>query len=98
MFQENTGGGALENFQKGLFDNILIIIRKHIDDILIKLDDIWHFILPEQFPSSLAAETLSQQLFLFSNYFIDIFLAGRFFRRTNIRGICFHDFGPKLRN
>ena len=43
MFQENTVGGALENFHKGLFDNILIIIRKYIDNILIKLADILAF-------------------------------------------------------
>ena len=43
MFQENTVGGVSENFQKGLFDNMLIIIRKYIDNILIKLADILAF-------------------------------------------------------
>ena len=35
MFQENTSVRSLENFQEGLCD-ILIIIRKHIYDILLK--------------------------------------------------------------
>ena len=41
MFQEGTSGRSLENFQKGLFD-MLIVIIKHIDDISLKLDDTWH--------------------------------------------------------
>ena len=32
---------------KGLFDDILIMIRKNLDDLLFKLANIWRFILPE---------------------------------------------------
>ena len=40
------------------------------NNILLRLDGIWLFILREQFPSSLVAETLSHQLFLSYNYLI----------------------------
>ena len=64
MFQENSGGGGLQVFRKVRLININQI-RKHINNILLKLADTWRFILPEQFPSSLIAETLNHQLFLF---------------------------------
>ena len=45
IFQENIGGCAF--FSKSSFDTILMIRRKHIDDIWNKLADVWHFILLE---------------------------------------------------
>ena len=44
MFQENTGGGGLVIFRKVCLINIKRI-RKHVNSILHKVPDIWHFIL-----------------------------------------------------
>ena len=96
MFQENTVGGVLQIFRKVCLLNINRI-RKHINSNLFKLVDFRHFILPESFPSSLVAETLSHQPSCFRITLLVEFLVGRSFRR-NIRGICFREFGPKLRN
>ena len=46
MFQENTGGRGFQIFRKFCLIKIKRI-RKHINSILLKLVDIWYFILPE---------------------------------------------------
>ena len=45
MFPENIGGCVF--FWRLFFDTILMIRKKHIDDIWNKLADVWQFILPE---------------------------------------------------
>ena len=64
MFQENTGGRGLQIFRKVCLINIKQL-RKHINSVLHKLANIWHFILPESFPNSSVAKTLSHQFLLF---------------------------------
>ena len=94
MFQENTDGGGLQIFRKVCLININRI-RKHISSTLL---DVGHFILPEQFPTSLITETLSHQLLLFQNCFriVDRIFGGQKFQMKKNSSNLFWRFWPQI--